>query len=224
MKRSHSRIFTVLLCCLVGCADSGPPTDATVQGTVTIDGELATRGTVTLHPDGDGPVAVGQIHPDGSYAARIGLGRTADPDAAQISAGKYFVTVMVMGDAIEDDLVGEGGPPKAGPRLTAKKYASKATSGLVFNVKPGANVFSLELESSANDPPDEVPAEQSEGAAETAEETGDEASASEAVESATESTSGEVATEPGQPAAQTTPSTEVPAAEKSPPASQEGAR
>lgn len=143
-----------LLICALGCSQSS--NNATVQGTVTIDGVLATRGTVTFHPVEKGPVAIGQIHSDGSYALRTGLGNTVDPDAANIAAGKYVVTVMVMGDSSETEMKkDDGSPPNAGPRLTALKYASKETSKLQFTVEPKRNVIPLELDSAATDPPPE---------------------------------------------------------------------
>ncbi len=147
---------------VVGCAESSSTGNATVQGTVTVDGSLAPRGTVTFFPKKDGPVAIGQIYSDGSYALRIGLGNTKNPDAAKIPAGEYVATVMVMGDSVEGERVSEDGPPLAGPRLVARKYTSRETSGLEFSVKPGRNVFVLELESAAFDPP-EISTEEEDG-------------------------------------------------------------
>lgn len=148
--------FIVTIPLYIGCKQSSQ-TEATVQGNVTIDGVLASRGTVTFHPEKNGPVAVGQIHEDGSYSLRTGLGNSANPDAAKISVGKYFVTVMVMGEPSKEELNKEdGSPPAAGPRLTAIKYAGKDTSGLAFEIKPGSNLIPLELEGSANDPPPEI--------------------------------------------------------------------
>jgi hypothetical protein len=144
-------VISVMLLTVLGCSQSSD--NATVQGTVTIDGVLASRGTVSFHPVSEGPVAVGQIHKDGSYALRTGAGNTVDPDAAKVAAGEYVVTVMVMGDSPDTQPKDDGSPPVAGPRLTAVKYANKQTSGLKFNVKPGRNVFALELDGAANDPP-----------------------------------------------------------------------
>jgi hypothetical protein len=153
-------LLTVIFVTVLGCTQSSD--NATVQGTVTIDGVLATRGTVTFHPVEKGPVAIGQIHKDGSYALRTGAGNTVDPDAAKIPAGEYVVTVMVMGDSPDAKPKDDGSPPIAGPRLTAIKYASKETSGLTFTIKPGRNVFALELDGAASDPPPESETEDSE--------------------------------------------------------------
>ena len=145
-----------LLLSVSGCSDTATRGNATVQGTVTIDGALAPRGTVTFYPKNNGPVAVGQIYSDGSYALRVGLGNTSNPDSAKIASGEYVATVMVMGESPEGETVAEGGPPLAGPRLIAKKYTTKETSGLTFSVKPGRNVFVLDLEGAASDPLEEL--------------------------------------------------------------------
>jgi hypothetical protein len=138
---------------LGGCGKGSNARNALVQGNVTIDGELARRGSVTFYPSGDGPVATGQILADGSYSLRIGQGNMGDPDASKIFSGEYVATVLVNDPADKSQTISEGGPPVAGPRLTAIKYSRKETSGLVFAVKPGRNVFSLVLEGAASDPP-----------------------------------------------------------------------
>jgi hypothetical protein len=43
--------------------------------------------------------------------------------------------------------LGEGAPPKPGPRLSAARYSKRDTSGLAFTIKPGLNVISIEVES-----------------------------------------------------------------------------
>lgn len=139
----------------LGCSQ-GDQNDAAVQGNVTIDGVLASRGTVTFFPAKGGPVAVGQIHPDGSYSLRTGLNAGGSPDDAKIRPGQYVVTVMVTGEPAAAELhKADGSPPIAGPRLTSIKYASKETSGLHFDIKPGLNMVALELEGAAHDPPPE---------------------------------------------------------------------
>lgn len=147
---------------LGGCGKDSNSRNAIVQGNVTIDGELATRGSVTFYPTGGGPVATGQIFADGSYSLRIGQGNMRDPDASKIFPGEYVATVIANDPADRSQTVGEGGPPIAGPRLTAIKYAKKETSGLAFIVKPGRNIFPLEVEGAASDPPTDGAMEETE--------------------------------------------------------------
>jgi hypothetical protein len=140
-----------------GCSNDQSGANAVVQGTVTIDGALASRGQVTFYPIKDGPVATGPIHQDGSFSLRVGQGNMANPDESKIDSGEYVATVVVNEPANTSETVGEGGPPLAGKRLTAIKYSQKETSGLKFSVKQGRNVLSIELEGSQNDTPPEAP-------------------------------------------------------------------
>ncbi len=147
---------------IVGCSGTSDTFDATVQGTVTIDDELVSRGTVTFHPKEGGVAAIGRIHPDGSYSLRTGQGNLRDVDGGQLRSGDYVVTVEVTGPS-GGELLGEGGPPISGPRLMAAKYASKETSDLLRTVKPGPNVFNLPLQRAAVEPPgDETTSENGE--------------------------------------------------------------
>ena len=144
---THRNLAWIIV--LVGCLGCGGPSasyDATVQGTVTVDGELAPRGRVVFHPVGEGPPAYGSIFPNGTYSLRVGQGDLEEVDGGQIPSGEYIATVVVNMPSVKDEAVGEGGPPKPGARLTAAKYADKATSDLRVSVKPGLNVVPLELE------------------------------------------------------------------------------
>jgi hypothetical protein len=127
--------------------------DSTVQGAVTIDGELANRGTVIFHPVGQGAPAYGDIRKDGTYSLRVGQGDLSDADGGQLASGNYVVTVMVTSapPGEPSDL------PMPGPRVTAAKYREKATTDLKVSVKPGPNVVPLDLEGAAADP---LPAEE----------------------------------------------------------------
>ena len=140
---------------LQGCKQSGNQYDATVQGSVTIDGELAHSGTVTFNPAKKGPVATGRVFENGSYTIRTGQGDLSDPDRGSIMSGEYVVTVTVTGPPDTERAKEEGGPPAAGPRLMADKYAAKDTSDLKFTVKPGANVINLKLDGPWANPPKE---------------------------------------------------------------------
>ncbi|WP_425400752.1 hypothetical protein [Aeoliella sp.] len=143
---------------LLGCG-SGTKRGAKVSGTVVVDGELAHSGTVTFHPTEPGPLAVGRILADGSFTVRTGQGDLSDVDGGTVTPGEYKVTIVVTAESGEK--IGESGPPKAGPRLTAAKYASSETSGLVRTVNPGDNLFVFKLEGAASDI-DDVPSEEPE--------------------------------------------------------------
>lgn len=125
-----------------GCADSTQL--AEVTGTVLINGELAKNGSVTFHPVVAGPAATGSIFSDGSYSIRVGQGNRKDPDKGLVPPGDYKVTVFVSGPPGPPSIA--GGPPSAGPRLTASKYQSVDSTPLKFTVTPGKNLFVLELD------------------------------------------------------------------------------
>lgn len=147
---------------------SAPNYNATVSGTVTIDGILAEAGTVTFHPVAGGQPAIGSIYSDGSYSLRSGQGDLSDPDGGGIASGGYVVTVAINAPPSAEEVVSDeadkvisvGGPPVPGPSLVAAKYRSKATSNLEHIVKPGANVFVLNLEAATSD---DVAADDEEG-------------------------------------------------------------
>lgn len=163
---------------LLGC-DSGQKRDATVQGTVTMDGDLAKSGTVTFHSTDSAPIAYGTIRKDGTFALRIGQGNVKDRDRSEIVPGSYIATVTIRGPTTPDVEMGPGGPPRPGRRLSAAKYSSKATSGLAYTVKSGRNVINIDLEA----PSPEEMAEQDEGESdEEGTETEDESGAEDAAE------------------------------------------
>ena len=145
-----------------GCGDASAKYDANVQGTVTIDGELAPGGTVTFTPVKKGPTAVGTIASDGSYALRIGQGDVGSPDSSEIPAGKYVVTAMITGSSPPADSAPAGAPPLAGPKMIADKYGSRATSDLNFEVKKGPNIIVLALDGPWANPPVEEPSDDKE--------------------------------------------------------------
>jgi hypothetical protein len=155
-----STALTGLAC--AGCESATSSYNATVQGTVTIDGDLAPGGTVTFTPMKNGPVAVGAVASDGSYSLRIGQGTSSDPDHSKIPSGEYIATVEVSGPPGETAPDNEGGPKPAGPRLMADKYASKDTSDLKEEVTEGLNVIDLKLDGPWANPPKEADDETSE--------------------------------------------------------------
>lgn len=132
------------LVAFMGCQEQEQ--GAVVQGTVTIDGELAKSGTVAFHPQSEGAAAFGSILPDGTYSLRVGQGNTGNIDYSRIPPGKYTATVSVKGPSVPNEAEGPGAPPKPGPQLAALKYASRETSDLHFEVRVGLNVFNLAVE------------------------------------------------------------------------------
>jgi hypothetical protein len=122
--------------CLAGC---GGVYDSSVSGTVTLDGNPVTRGTVAYNPVQSGPSAYARIDEDGSYTVRTGR-------EEGLPAGEYQVTVI----ANEPPAVrqtAQGGPPPPGRPITPPWYRTKQTSGLRFTVDKGSNEINLELTS-----------------------------------------------------------------------------
>jgi hypothetical protein len=144
---------TVILAACSGCG--GP--DATVQGTVTIDGELASRGTVIFHPVDGGAPAYGSIRENGSYSLRVGQGDLEDLNGGGVRAGDYIVTVVVNMPSAKSETVSAAGPPVPGARMTARKYSNKDTSDLKVTITPGTNVVPLELEEASADETETAP-------------------------------------------------------------------
>ncbi|MGD9634829.1 MAG: hypothetical protein AB7G28_07700 [Pirellulales bacterium] len=167
---NRSRIyFGLTLLVAAGCGGPANKYDAVVTGTVTINGELANAGTVTFQPVKAGKVAIGRIHPDGSYSLRTGQGDLRQEDGGTVEPGDYIVTVSITGPPVASEQVIPGAPPIPGASLVASKYAAKDTSDLKFTVKAGPQLINLELEP-AEAPSAEAPGEATEEspAAETA--------------------------------------------------------
>lgn len=151
----------IALACLtaLGCQRAANTYDATVQGAVTVDGELAPRGTVTFHPVKTGAPSSGPIHEDGSYSIRTGQGDLGNPDGGTIRSGEYVVTVTVTAPPSAEQVVAEGGPPATGARMMADKYAAKETSDLKVEVKKGPNIVDLKLDGPWANPQEEIDAD-----------------------------------------------------------------
>ncbi len=140
---------------VIGCGEPVQEYGAVVTGTVTIDGELATSGTVTFHPVKAGNLAIGRIHPDGSYSLRTGQGDLRSVDGGTVAPGEYIVTVSITGPPEPGSQIAEGGPPIPGPLLVAAKYARKETSDLTHTVHAGNQLIILELAGAEATPSEE---------------------------------------------------------------------
>ena len=117
---------------------AGCSSDGSVTGTVTLDGAPVKRGTVTFHPVGGGPAAIGGIGADGGYELAIGKDRS-------IPVGEYVVTVDASEPVSSEAPADPRKLPAPPRRLTPVNYLSKDTSGLRVTVKSGSNVIPLEL-------------------------------------------------------------------------------
>jgi hypothetical protein len=140
MKLVCSTVAIVLLGAVftAGCAQS----EATVSGRISVDGAplalpAEATGTVTFTPVKPGPLAQGQIDPSGSYTLSTG-------SEGGLPAGNYQVTVVATEMPPLDPNNRAFVPvPK---RLTPPKYGDAQTSGLTWEVKPGANKADFNLD------------------------------------------------------------------------------
>ena len=124
---------------VVGCRQ-GPdlPPLAPTSGTVTLDGEPLTTGTVQFVPDESkdtsGPIGTGKIGPDGEYEIS-----TAGTPGALVGHHKVAVEAQQSSDLSDHSW---------SPSLVPQKYTNFHTSGLTAEVKAGEdNVVDLELTS-----------------------------------------------------------------------------
>jgi hypothetical protein len=129
-------VASSLLLTVVGC---GGTFDSSVSGTVTLDGNVVPRGTVSFQPKAGGPAAYAQISEDGSYSVRTGR-------EVGLPSGDYYVTVSANEPPTVAQMA-DGGPPPPGKPITPQWYRTKSTSGLSFMVEPGSNEINLELTS-----------------------------------------------------------------------------
>jgi hypothetical protein len=120
---------------LAGCG--GGSNVARVSGTITLDGQPLTSGTVHFVPS-EGRAAKGKIAPDGTYR----LGTFGEADGALL--GTHQVAIV----AYEPVEIKQQGPPFPKPTnkpLVPPKYLEIGSSGLTFTVEPGRNTADFEL-------------------------------------------------------------------------------
>lgn len=123
-------------CCLLVLSGCGGPYEATVSGTVTLDGEPLADADIAFHPQGSGTIAHGRSADDGSYSLR-----TASHEG--LAPGDYKVTVVVAVPATGQDTLGEPTPEL----LTPARYADRGRTELAARVAPGSNRVDLALRS-----------------------------------------------------------------------------
>jgi hypothetical protein len=136
MRRTSASVVVGLV--LLSCTSCGQQAKQRemVHGQVRYRGAALAGGTIVFTPDaelgGDGPMAVAEIKPDGSYALTTG-------NAAGAPSGPYRVTV-----ASEAPLPPDAAKPAV---VLPRKYSDPAQSGLKREVKAGeVNVINFDLD------------------------------------------------------------------------------
>jgi hypothetical protein len=117
------------------CTGCGNGVGASVTGQVLYDGQPLTSGAVTFQPVAAGPLAIGDIQPDGEYALRTG-------DQDGLFPGEYLVTVVATGPMPEPT---EANPMPLPKLLIPARYGDVNTSGLKYTVSPGVNRIDITL-------------------------------------------------------------------------------
>lgn len=137
----HALVVCALLC--TGCTDESHRLEtASVAGIVMLDGAPVTEGVVIFTP-ARGKMARGAINKDGTFS----LSTYNDDDGAIVGTHQVAV-ISRLGN--EEALIEK--TPARGQQLfkwiVPERYANGATSGLVFEVKPGVeNHPTFELQS-----------------------------------------------------------------------------
>lgn len=136
MRRSSASVVVGLV--LLTCASCGQQAKQRemVRGHVHYCGAALPGGTIVFTPDtelgGDGPMAVAEIKPDGTYALMTG-------NAVGAPSGSYRVTIASEAPLTPD-------AAKAAVVLP-RKYSDPAQSGLKREVKAGeVNVINFDLD------------------------------------------------------------------------------
>jgi hypothetical protein len=122
-------VFAFVALFVAGC---GTSYDATVNGTVTLDGQPLTKGNVAFVPVGEGAVANGAIQSDGAFTLHTATEQGLAP-------GRYKVTVVAT------DPPPPGDDETPGVLLTPRVYGDVKTTPLVKEVVAGTNTFELPL-------------------------------------------------------------------------------
>lgn len=159
---AYRHAFGLGLACLfvvaVGCGSGSgpaldPSTQATISGTVTIDGTPIPVDSVVHFESADtGTTATGKIDALGNFSAVV-----PDPKKGLV-AGRYRVMVapppkpaveMSNMDAYSNAMKSGGAAAKPGSGNSSspipKQFQSLQTTKLILEVKPGPNTFNIDL-------------------------------------------------------------------------------
>jgi hypothetical protein len=133
-----TRIIAVVVVCFGACCAGCGPSPPVVKGKVTYKNSPVTSGEVRFVSAASGVSRSGLIAPDGSYEVRD----------APLGEVKIAVVSYKSSGAAAKPTIGEkridSSTPGLRPALPTK-YASAASSGLVYTVTPGGQSFDIEL-------------------------------------------------------------------------------
>ncbi len=134
------RTWLALLCgcCLLlsGCGRSEREM-ATVSGKVSLNGRLAIAGRI-IFAHVEGPSAVAEIQPDGTYSVEAAVGQT------QITIDHHEKPKPVASGP-EPMMRARMQGLTQGNSLVPERYTDARTSGLALDVKSGTNNFDIEM-------------------------------------------------------------------------------
>lgn len=114
---------------------------ARVSGTVTLDGEPVAktdtiRCQIALKPTAGGPAATGSVDESGHFRVAVGSSPAVPP-------GEYAASVRVRKVTPAETPGGYA----ASDTLSAERFASSSTSGLVYHLDPGSNEITIDITS-----------------------------------------------------------------------------
>jgi hypothetical protein len=146
--------LTLLPLVLAGC---GSKERATVEGKVTVDGAPANVGIVTFTSvDGKSRISAMKagIQPDGTYRiedaplgeVKVSVAPLSLSQGRGAARRKERIKELVERRKGGKEMPGEPAPADSAVPIP-KKYASADTSGLTTTLKPGKNVYDIELSS-----------------------------------------------------------------------------
>jgi hypothetical protein len=130
-------VSVLLVACFAGCG--GAP--ATVEGTVTLDGQPLAGADVTFQPTFEGGLpAYGLTDGSGHYVLNMSMNESG------AMAGEHEVRISMAPTAGMDEMDG-GGDEAAGERPATLPEKYNLESELKETVKPGPNTIDFALES-----------------------------------------------------------------------------
>ena len=127
--------FVILIAASIGCGPGGPDI-ATVEGTVTMDGQPLPNASVVFAPENGRPAGA-RTDANGHYVLNFTEGRQG------AIPGRNVVRISTKADPYED---ADGNMVPASPEKVPMKYNAQTT--LEFNVEPAKeNIANFDLDS-----------------------------------------------------------------------------